>query len=319
MEISSALDLKALQQQFDRDGYLALEGFFSSERIDGLRAVIARLLQERPHEVVVDNLLTGKRTYWAHATHRETRLFKFNDLYLLSPEVRELVLDTDLSALLASLLREPPVLCNSLTFEKGSGQPKHIDSLYMTPQTPHALVATWTALEDAHPDSGPLLYYPGSHKIPLYKFRDGTHHANNEEMMAWNQYIESQIKERAIPERLFFAKKGDVFIWHSDLLHAGSPIKDPNRTRNSLVCHYYGEADCRRMGNNLVPLHSGFWDKRPPHAVPAEKDRYSKDQPFPEEAYLTRYPDVREAVAKGQFASGKEHYLAFGEREGRAV
>ena len=139
------------REQFDRDGYLALEGYFSTDRIDAVRAAIGRLLERAAGEIVVDNMLNGKRTFWSHATNRETRHFKFNDLYLLSEDVRQLVLDKDLARLLNSLLGRPVVLCNSLNFEKGSSQPKHIDSLFMTPQTPHSLIATWIAMEDAHP------------------------------------------------------------------------------------------------------------------------------------------------------------------------
>ncbi|QEI08395.1 hypothetical protein FXN63_23070 [Pigmentiphaga aceris] len=38
---------------------------------------------------------------------------------------------------------------------------------------------------------------------------------------------------------------------------------------------------------------------------------------FDEDAYLARYPDVAEAVRRGDFPSGERHYLAFGAREGR--
>jgi hypothetical protein len=34
------------------------------------------------------------------------------------------------------------------------------------------------------------------------------------------------------------AKKGDVLIWHADLMHGGAPIEDPKRTRKSLVAHF---------------------------------------------------------------------------------
>jgi len=30
------------------------------------------------------------------------------------------------------------------------------------------LVGAWVAVEDIHPDSGPLVYYPGSHRLPYY-------------------------------------------------------------------------------------------------------------------------------------------------------
>jgi hypothetical protein len=31
------------------------------------------------------------------------------------------------------------------------------------------------------------------------------------------------------------AKKGDVLIWHADLMHGGTPIQDSRQTRKSLV------------------------------------------------------------------------------------
>ena len=133
--------------QFGRDGYCVLEGFFSHSRIDRAVAAVRGLLEERAGEVVVDCLRSGRRTFWSQARDPGSRNFKFNDLYLLCGEVRELALDPALSMTLGDLLGEPAVLCNSLNFEKGSSQPKHIDSLYMTPRTPHSLIAAWVALK----------------------------------------------------------------------------------------------------------------------------------------------------------------------------
>jgi ectoine hydroxylase-related dioxygenase (phytanoyl-CoA dioxygenase family) len=305
--------------QFEREGYAALEGYFTPHQVDRATAAIRKLLAERSNEVVVDCLRTGQRTFWAQAANPQTRCFKFNDLYLMSAEVRGLALDYGLTSILADLLGEPAVLCNSLNFEKGSSQPKHIDSLYMTPRTPHSLIATWIALEDVHPDSGPLVYYPGSHKIPLYTFNDGTHHATREESADWYDYIDVQIRLRGLKERAFLARKGDVFIWHSDLVHGGSPIADPRRTRSSLVCHYFGETDCIERGADLVPMHGGYWMKRLPQAVSADPAAFGPKCPFPEETYLRRYPDVREAVEAKLCPSGEFHYREFGFSEGRGV
>ena len=33
-------------------------------------------------------------------------------------------------------------------------------------------LAAWIAFEDTHPDSGPLIYYPGSHKLPYVFCKD---------------------------------------------------------------------------------------------------------------------------------------------------
>jgi ectoine hydroxylase-related dioxygenase (phytanoyl-CoA dioxygenase family) len=319
MNRTSGIEAGEGPSQFERDGCTVLEGYFSQARIDRAARAVGRLLRERPHEVVVDCLQSGRRTFLAQATHPETRRFKFNDLYLVSEEVRGLALDPELSAVLEDLMGEPAVLCNSLNFEKGSSQPRHIDSLYMTPRTPHALVAAWIALEDVHPDAGPLVYYPGSHRIPLYVFNDGTHHASRDEIVDWFDYMDVQLRLRGLREKTFLARKGDVFIWHADLVHGGSPIKDARRTRSSLVCHYFGKTDCLDRGMDLVPMNRGYWMPRLRQPVRVEPEAFGPGCPFPEEGYLERHPDVREAVEAGLCPSGEHHYRSHGYREGRGV
>jgi ectoine hydroxylase-related dioxygenase (phytanoyl-CoA dioxygenase family) len=319
MHQAAEADVNVRASNFERDGFLVLPRFFAPDRIDAATAAIRRLLQERAGQVVVDNLRNGQRTFWADAEGRQTRAFKFNDLYLLSPEVRDLALGAELAAILATLLGEAPVLCNSLNFERGSGQPRHIDSLYMTPRTPHALLAAWVAFEDVHPGAGPLAYFPGSHRIPLYTFNDGTHHAAAGEMADWFDYIDVQLRLRGLREERFLARKGDVFVWHADLVHGGSPITDPTRTRGSLVCHYFGAADCRERQLDLVPRPPGYWLRRPSQPVPVPPAVFGPARPFPEGSYLGRYPDVRAAVASGRVPTGEYHYRNFGYAEGRGV
>lgn len=307
--------------EFQRDGFLALPKFFSEEEIDRVVGAIERLKRERPHEIVVDDLVTGERTFLAVAHDPAHGHFKFNDLHLALGEVREIALSPMLSALLRSVLRgERPVLCFSLNFVQGSAQPIHIDSLYMTPKTPAHLVATWVALEDVHPNAGPLVYFPGSHKIPLYTFSDGTHHARQEEMPAWSAYIESEMRNRGIAAETFLAQKGDLFIWHSDLVHGGSAIADPTKTRRSLVFHYFTESDCTGAEDlQLEELNDGLWINRFTQGVHTAPERFGPERPFPEELYLHRYPDVREAVEKGWIASGFQHYQHYGYSEKRPL
>ncbi len=321
MSESAPFDFHAEHDAFARDGYLALRGFFSGEEIDAAENATQRALRERPMEFVVDDLSSGERTFYGLAANAERGWFKFNDLYLQLPEVRELALDARLSALLRELLRgQAPALCNSLTLVKGSNQPMHIDSLFMTPRTPHNLVATWIAFENARPEAGPLGYYPGSHKIPLYRFRSGSHHASPNEMPQWNDYISAEVNKRGLTKETFLARKGDVFIWHSDLLHGGEEIRDPASTRRSLVCHYFGENDCRGIRDwHLQPLHSGFWIDRLPQGVRAAPERFDEAHPFPSDVYLRRHPDVQNGIARRWIDSALEHYRKYGYGEGRMI
>ena len=309
------------RSEFAEQGYLVLPAFFGPNEIEAVQAATEAALRARGMEIVVDNLLDGERTFYGLVRNRESQNFKINDLYLSVAEVRQLALEQRLSEVLRALLHGMrPVLCNTLTLIKGTSQPIHIDSLFMTPQTPHHLAAAWIAFEDVDPVAGPLIYYPGSHRIPLYRFRDGSHHMSNEELPAWADYIQREIERSGFEKKIFLARKGDVFIWHSDLVHGGEPIQDACKTRHSLVCHYFTEADARKMAEwRLESLNSGFWlDRLPPAARPAP-DRFDDAHPFPEEAYFRRNHDLREALADGRITSGLAHYRAHGYAEGRAI
>jgi ectoine hydroxylase-related dioxygenase (phytanoyl-CoA dioxygenase family) len=309
------------RSELAEQGYLILPAFFAPNEIDAVLAATEAALRTRGMEIVVDNLLDGERTFYGLARNRESQNFKINDLYLSVAEVRQLALEERLSELLRALLDGMrPVLCNTLSLIKGSGQPIHIDSLFMTPQTPQHLVAAWIAFEDVDPVAGPLVYYPGSHRIPLYRFRDGSHHASNDELPAWTDYIQREIERRGFEKKIFLARKGDVFIWHADLAHGGVPIQDARKTRRSLVCHYFTESDARNApGWRLDSLNSGFWLNRLPPAARPPPDRFDDAHPFPEEAYLRRNSDLREALADGRITSGLAHYRSYGYTEGREI
>lgn len=200
----------------------------------------------------------------ARANHR----FKVNDLYLESRATRSLALNERITPILSALLGSTPLLCNSLNLRQGSAQADHVDSLYMTPRSENKMLAIWVALEDVHADAGPLRYFPRSHKIPQYVFSTGSHHAVDAEIDRWAHYMQAKVSEHGLEPVTFLAKKGDVFIWSAYLLHGGSAISDPARTRRSLVFHYFSEEDCVANRCTLVPDGGAYWMHRPHQPVP---------------------------------------------------
>jgi phytanoyl-CoA hydroxylase len=257
----------------DRDGFLILPRFFSEARIDSFVAAVRSNVDARPPEVIVDLLDTNERKRLSSLTLEQvqTLRMKVNDLYLTMPDVRDLALDPQLGQILNDCMTMPVALCNSLYLEKGSAQDPHVDAIYMTPKTPGHLLASWVALEDVHEDAGPLEYFPGSHLIPQWKFSDGSYHSVPSEMDQWEAYMDSQVSERGLRKESFFAKKGDVFIWHAHLLHGGGPINDPRRTRRSTVFHYFTAADSRKFGFKLIAHDATYWVKRGHPPIPGEK------------------------------------------------
>jgi len=251
---------------WDANGYLILPAFFSDAEVERVERCYAHAWAMLPSFAVVDILETHRRCYMSELdeTEKTARFVKTNDLYLHYPDVRAVILHSRLVPILAALLGDAPALCNSLNFRRSSQQPVHVDSIYMAPRTPSRLVATWMALEDTRPDAGELFYYPGSHAIPPFVFApDGRRTVQGTEDQArWNDYIHREIDGRGLTQATFSAKRGDVLIWHSELAHGGHRATDPEATRWSLVSHFWGADDVRRLGGDLQPLGDAWWIRR---------------------------------------------------------
>jgi phytanoyl-CoA hydroxylase len=256
--------------EWNEQGWLHLRGFFSREEVAAVNGAVERLWATRPRGVTVDDLDTNRRCRMSALddSARQHRL-KLNDLYLVSPELRDALLAPRLAALLRSLLDAPPVLCNSLNLERSSEQDNHIDSLYMTPLSVGQLVATWIALEDIRADAGPLRVYPGSHRITPYRFSDGGRHALDAEMDRWSGHTHDEVRRLGLQPVTVPAAAGDLVVWHADLLHGAEAIADPRTTRKSVVGHYFSLEDSRRRGYRLEPHGDAWWIARRPQPVDA--------------------------------------------------
>jgi ectoine hydroxylase-related dioxygenase (phytanoyl-CoA dioxygenase family) len=134
--------------------------------------------------------------------------------------------------------------CQTLNFIHGSQQDVHQDVVHLTPFPPGMMCGVWVALEDVHPDSGPLVVYPESHRLPrLYtrtvpvdKVRDNQ----------WVKFVEKYsprlaglIAQAGLEPIYYTPEVGSVLIWHENLAHGGSPRKNDALTRKSMVSHYF--------------------------------------------------------------------------------
>jgi hypothetical protein len=72
----------------------------------------------------------------------------------------------------------------------------------------------------------------------LHYGTDKGHHGDYQEYDKVLQTTLRMCEERGLKTEKFMAKKGDVLIWHADLMHGGAPIQDAGRTRKSLVAHF---------------------------------------------------------------------------------
>ncbi len=139
--------------------------------------------------------------------------------------------------------REPKPL-QTIFSHKGSQQGLHSDSIHMTTYPLGYLTAAWIAFEDIHPDSGPLVFHPGSHRLPYVfsKDVDLTEAEFKERGYApYHEKYEPAIR-RSVAEsepHTFHARKGDVLIWHANLIHGGSERRNLQLSRKALVTHFF--------------------------------------------------------------------------------
>ncbi len=161
-------------------------------------------------------------------------------------EIRELANHPEILSFLKKIFGREFFPFQTLNFPNGSAQHVHSDAVHFNTLPKGFMCGVWIAMEDVHEDAGPLFYYPKSHKLP---FIDGkTLDISYEDIVnskypqkLFEPYWIQIIKEENFQKEIFLAKKGQVLIWHSNIFHGGSLIKNRKLTRWSQVTHYFGE------------------------------------------------------------------------------
>ena len=189
---------------------------------------------------------------------------RIQDAFKRSQTVKRLATDPRMLALLSKLYGRQAFAFQTLNFECGSQQAVHSDAVHFHSLPERFMCAVWIALEDVTLDSGPLLYYPGSHNLPVYDSRQvgfTPSHSTKQDVYEplWNKLIETH----RLRKQVFTAKAGDALIWTANLLHGGEPILRAGSTRWSQVTHYYFEG-CRYY----TPMHSDLIEGKVAHRDP---------------------------------------------------
>lgn len=177
---------------------------------------------------------------------RSNDRLKFCNIHSISSAARRLCLSKTVVSFLNHIFLDKTAVIQTLSFNKGSQQPAHADFAFVFNQTNISfMAASWIPLEDIHEDSGPLAYYPGTHKVGefgFYDFGNGEiilkNDIKNMSAMEFGNWLYKRINEGKYEKKVFLPKKGDVLIWHAALVHEGLPIKSVELTRKSFVTHY---------------------------------------------------------------------------------
>lgn len=241
LDDTARLDLRARLLHWSQMGFVVFKRLIDTRLVDAYVADVEELFRERRHHVLLNAEGYGEKHMCdAPPAMLEQHHMRLMDFHNLSMAGKKIALHPSIVDFLRHIFRDTPVAMQSLTFIHGSEQQMHQDYAYVVPAIPSHLVATWVALEDVHPDSGPLAYYPGSHTLPKFDWGNGLlltpESKYNEHDFA--RHIEREAERMGLREEIFTPEKGDVFFWHAALAHAGSPVRDANRTRKAFVTHY---------------------------------------------------------------------------------
>ncbi|TNE66950.1 MAG: phytanoyl-CoA dioxygenase [Alphaproteobacteria bacterium] len=163
-----------------------------------------------------------------------------------------------------------------LNFPIGTEQKAHSDTIHFNSMPSGYMVGVWVALEDIDADNGPLVYYPGSHKLPEYRMQDFGLRPSYDDYGQYEQAIERLIGKYDLKPEYGQIKKGQAIIWHANLLHGGSRQKDKTRTRHSQVTHYFFEG-CRYFTPmNSTPFVPAFRDPNWIKPIPTRLDKWKR-------------------------------------------
>ena len=180
---------------------------------------------------------------WREIGYKKNEGLRLPDAHQKYESVKKLALNVNIIKLLSKIYGRQAFPFQTLNFPVGTQQHFHSDEFHFTTNPRGFMCGVWVALENIHKDSGPLEYYPGSHKLPFY---DNNQLGLDSRVITpsqknYDKLWESLIEIYDLKKEVFLPKKGQAVIWAGGLLHGGSKQNNPNLTRWSQVTHYFFE------------------------------------------------------------------------------
>lgn len=235
----------SLLLDFIDTGILRMEKAIPDDSIEHYRSSLDNVYQNPQSYQWVNGTIGGKnvvRPLQSDDFHSNAESLRLIDFYEHNEAQRKLAFSDKVIEMLNIIFDGPVLAHQSLHFEYGSAQELHMDTAFVRVSSPMSLVGVWYALEDVHPNSGELLYLPGSHRWPEHLFEGRTKWMNSASNgpQSMFDHIEKCASERCVEPVNFLPKKGDVLFWANDLVHGGAK-HNGELSRKSLVVHYCSE------------------------------------------------------------------------------
>jgi phytanoyl-CoA hydroxylase len=251
-------------------GYMSFHLDLPDRTFDEIQEAVDRVWREKPADLAWASRGPLRSFVDADEARDRQPSYRIADFHSHCSAALDLFLDPQIFRHVELILGQPAIATQSLYFEYGSQQPLHRDPVFVQTQPPSHLFAAWIALEDVGPRCGPLVYVPGSHRLPYYQFEPGEWRLDNvrlsgretEAMLEMAEFDRRQAGIHGLQPETFTCKRGDVLIWHASLLHGGAVVEDPSLTRRSFVVHFSTRANYKVRLQRIVETVPGEGGER---------------------------------------------------------
>lgn len=248
---------RELLEHWVRDGYVVVDDVVDREDIDRMVAVLDGLwdaaepivnltllgLREdadaEPRDVSHADLLRLERAH-RHRI-RDVSDWRIHGFHYVNEAAHRIYWNPRLRVLANRIFGRRARPIAAINFMTGSQQALHQDMAVFHIYPHNYLLGAWIACEDIAPESGPLVFYPGSHRAPFFPgFTDypqtNLRTADRPTARAYQDYVDGIA--RRFERREFRARKGQVLFWHGMLIHGGAAVARRGVSRKSMVIHY---------------------------------------------------------------------------------
>jgi phytanoyl-CoA hydroxylase len=236
------INLQALKETFDRDGYAVARSLFSPEEVEEIKTEFEEIHRTQREKAWDDGIRDPQDPLFQYP--RIVHPHRFNPLarrYLLHPAVK---------ARLTALMGEEPVATQTMYYFKppgARGQALHQDNLYLLVE-PGTCLGAWTAIDRVDRENGCMMVVPGSHRGNLLCQEKGGEQLQRESFSGHVTRIPKGMKAVEVP-----MEPGDTLFFSGGLIHGSGPNRSKDRFRRSFIGHY-AAGSLEKISKFYLPL-----------------------------------------------------------------
>ena len=187
----------------------------------------------------LDAVVAGLSGRYTHSATGYSSPGRKQDAWRTTPAVSRIATSPTVLEVLRTVYQKPPVPFQTLNFERGTEQRAHSDTIHFNSLPFGFMCGVWVALEDIDASNGPLLYYPGSQRLPVFHMDELGLRSEKSEYQKYEDRIAQILVDRGFQPQRALLKRGQALIWSANIFHGGSKVLNSARTRLSQVTHYY--------------------------------------------------------------------------------